>query len=35
MDAGADWHFAKELVTDPVAWTARLAEILSLADGRA
>ena len=32
--AGANWHFAKELVTDPAAWTARLTEIPSQADGR-
>ena len=34
MEAGADFHFAKELVADPARWARRLAEILALADGR-
>lgn len=28
MAAGAEFHFAKELVTDPAGWTRRLAELL-------
>jgi DNA-binding response OmpR family regulator len=34
-DAGADFLFAKELVTDPPAWRRRLEEILTHADGHA